>query len=122
MEWEFDELHEAVKYRFLNTINSGRNGLVAAAVCFYEFDNVIEEGKAESLIFHTTLGKLCLDYGKIPDTYLEEILKVIDTFEPNELQGELTNEEITRLGNDVTLLKKELVTIEVIHDNDIEKY
>lgn len=119
-EWEYDELQEAVEYRYKKTIEEGRNCLVAAARCYYELEPIIDEGPAESLIYHTTLGKLCLEHGRIPVSHYESIMKDLETFDPDQLQGELTAEEIIRLSKDIDLVKKELATIEIVHDNKLE--
>jgi hypothetical protein len=113
-EWEFEELHEYIEEVFDKSLKDGLTALEAGGRCLYEFANVIEEGEAEREIFYVTLALLQIKKGGISRHILEEVTKIVDTFNASKLESELEKEDITKFVKFVDELR---VTIPKFNSN-----
>lgn len=105
--YEYQELIDIVKEVFGNYRNDaakiGENNMQALSRFFVDFDCVINDGESESAIICSTL---CIELSIIQEKtiiklHYEKLLSVLQRYNPENIVGSISQNEIEQLSNQV---------------------
>ncbi|AZV44292.1 hypothetical protein BAOM_3683 [Peribacillus asahii] len=94
-DWEYNELFEVINEDYNDFLILNRGYEYAIARTFNEYVNL---GEVEDFIVDTAIGEILLSHDKVYIGYIEGITKRLSMFDPKEVEGELTLEEINDLS------------------------
>lgn len=112
--WEYSELIEAVKENFRSFINEGVDIGQAAERCFYEFENVVNEGYCENVIVCSTIGLLLSSGNRISQRQLDKLKEVLQAYDFSKVLSGITGSEAEVLNIQVNEAKRTLFKLEII--------
>jgi hypothetical protein len=112
--WEFNELIDAIKENFYSFKESNTDLGQVAERCFYEFENVINDGATEKWIVNSTIGSLIGECGKITKRQHDRIIESLNSFDRLKVLSELQSDEVEKLEVQIKEVKKAFCSLEVI--------
>ncbi|WP_339255073.1 Imm3 family immunity protein [Paenibacillus sp. FSL P2-0136] len=110
-DWEYEELFEAVNRNYNNYLEQNLSDQLALARTSYDFETVRKEGILEDIIVSTAMGEIILSHQKVFIGNLNSIEELLINYNPNELSGLISIEDLTDLTtriNNVLISLKEL--------------
>lgn len=117
-DWEYNELFDAIQETYEELLDENRGYRYAIAKLTDEFDNL---GKIEDLIVDTAIGEITIRHDKAFIGHIERITKRLSMFNPQEVEGALTLEEIKDLSRRISIVIEGLKNIEVDYNTSAEK-
>lgn len=110
--WNYDELVEAKNEDlndFENDTDYNYSYEAVAGRTLYESTTTIKEGYTESVIVHTIVGKYIIEKCSIEFVLDNKsiFLKILSSYDRNNLDGSLTDEEIFDLEKNITYVVEE---------------
>lgn len=116
-DWEYNELFDAIQETYEELLDENRGYRYAIAKLADEFDNL---GKIEDLIVDTAIGEITIGHDKAFIGSIEGITKRLSMFNPQEVVGALTLEEIKDLSRRINKVIEGLKNIEVEYSPSAE--
>jgi hypothetical protein len=108
--WEFNELIEAIKENFISFIEGGAEIGQVTERCFYEFENVANEGYCEKIIIYSTIGILLTSATKISQRRYNKLMEVLKDYDETKILSDLKDSEAKELSlqvkNVISILSK----------------
>ncbi|MED4452068.1 Imm3 family immunity protein [Metabacillus fastidiosus] len=92
--WEYSELFETIHEVYEEFLTENRGHKHAIARLVDDFSNL---GKVEDIIVDVAIGEIVVTHDKVFIGYVENITKRLSMFNLQEVEGELTKEEINDL-------------------------
>lgn len=111
--WEFEELIEAIKENFISFIEGGTEIGQVTERCFYEFENVANEGYCEKMIIYSTIGNLLSLATKISPRRYNKLTEVLDDYDETNILSDLNYSEAKELTLQVKNAKLILSKLEL---------
>lgn len=115
--WEYNELFNAIQETYEELLDEKRRYRYAIARLADEFDNL---GKIEDLIVDTAIGEIAIGHEKVYGGRIEGITKRLSLFSPQEVEGELTFEEIKDLSMRINKVIEGLKSVEIDYNSSAE--
>ncbi|MBA4601735.1 Imm3 family immunity protein [Thermoactinomyces mirandus] len=113
VDWQYDELLNAVKETYEDFVDRKLSYKLAFARTSYEYETVCNEGKTERLLVYTALGEIALTHEKVFIGVIDAIKKELTSVNFNDLQHELTPEEIEDLSKRINRVLKGLESVQI---------
>lgn len=108
--WEYKELFEAIYEGYQEILEEGGGYRYAVAKLTDDFDRL---GKIEDYIVDVAIGELELSQGRVFVGAIEYLTKRLNSFNPEEAKGELTEDEIKDLTKRMEAVLEGLKKVEV---------
>ena len=82
------------------------NNQGSAERCFYEFENVINDGYTEKNVVYSTIGQLLAENSDVTQQRYKEIGEVLNSFDKSKVIDNLPKEDVEKLVKQVNSVKK----------------
>lgn len=117
-DWEYNELFDVIQETYEEFLETGRGYRYAIARLADEFDRL---GKIEDVIADTAIGEIAITHEKVFIGCIEGITRRLSMFNPQEAEGELTEEEIKDLSRRIAKVIEGLKKVEVDYNPSAER-
>ncbi|MEX3745946.1 MULTISPECIES: Imm3 family immunity protein [Lysinibacillus] len=115
--WEYSELFETIHEVYEEFLTENRGHRRAIARLVDDFSNL---GKVEDIIVDVAIGEILITHDKVFIGYVENIPKRLSMFNLQEVEGELTKEEINDLSKRINKVIDGLKNAEVDYNPSAE--
>lgn len=112
-DWKYVELLNAVYETYEDFVARKLSYKLAFARTSYEFETVCNEGKTERLLVYTALGEIALTNEKVFIGAIDAIKKELTNANFDDLQHDLTPEEIDDLSKRIDHVLKGLESVQI---------
>lgn len=116
-DWTYNELFETIQEVYKEFLSQNRGHGHAIARIVDDFNNL---GKIEDIIVDVAIGEILITYDKVFVGYIEDIIKNLSVFNPQEIEGELPSEEIKDLSRRINKVIEGLKNAEVDYNPSVE--
>ncbi|MEK3911114.1 Imm3 family immunity protein [Paenibacillus sp. FSL H7-0331] len=120
-DWGYEELFEAVNRNYNNYLEKKLSNQHALARTSYDFETVRNEGIIENIIVSTAMGEIILSHQKVLIGNLKSIEESLIKFNPDELLGQISDEDLADLTTRINNVLVSLNEMPIDYNSRIEK-
>lgn len=120
-DWGYEELFEAVNRNYNNYLEKNLSNQLAFARTSYDFETVRNEGIVENIIVSTAMGEIILSHQKVFIDNLNSIEELLIKFNPDELLGQISDEDLADLSTRINNVLVSLKEIPIDYNSRVEK-
>lgn len=119
-DWGYEELFEAVNRNYNNYLEKKLSNQHALARTSYDFETVRNEGIIENIIVSTAMGEIILSHQKVLIGNLKSIEELLIKFNPDELLGQISDEDLADLTTRINNVLVSLNEMPIDYNSKIE--